>query len=56
MDKGLLVVIIGGMIIGGALGIFGLNITMPLWWYIDIPSVIILNAYRNVIADKITNF
>jgi hypothetical protein len=51
MFKGLWVVILGGAVIGAGLGAAGLNITMPLWWYIDIPLVVILNWFRNDISD-----
>ena len=51
MDRGTLVIIIAGAIIGAGLGIFGLNISMPLWWYLDIPLIILVNIFRYELAD-----
>jgi hypothetical protein len=50
-DRGIIVIIVAGAIIGVALGIFGLNISMSLWWYLDIPLIILVNIFRYNIAD-----
>jgi len=50
-DRGTVVIIAAGAIIGAGLGIFGLNISMPLWWYLDVPLIILVNIFRYKLAD-----
>ncbi len=48
----MIVLIGGGAIIGAGLGLLGLNITMPLWWFIDIPAILFISFNQ----ENIWNF
>jgi hypothetical protein len=53
--KNIIVLLLGGAFINIMLGIFGLIIIDPMWWYIGLPSVIFLTLIHKKIWNFFTN-
>jgi len=51
MSKNSWVVIIGGGLIGLGLGVMGITFNMPLWWFLNLPLIMLLNQFSGEIGD-----